>query len=154
MLLGKAENELVGQPIIALLDPAEAPALREFLERPARFAETTRPSLVAKTVAPGVELILFAEGQAGVVSGYFGFVRSVPAEADVTIVPTRPGDEEVEPSMLGRLSRGIRRPLNTIIGFADLIRSSAFGSIENTRYLEYARDIKTAGSEIARYATT
>src|SRR5690606_25406497 len=37
----------------------------------------------------------------------------------------------------------------TIIGFADLIRSAAFGAIENHRYLEYARDIKTAGQEIA-----
>src|SRR5690606_20813997 len=44
---------------------------------------------------------------------------------------------------------GVRRPLNTIIGFADLIRSAAFGTIENHRYLEYARDIKTAGQEIA-----
>ena len=48
-----------------------------------------------------------------------------------------------------RLSRGIRRPLNTIIGFADLIRSSAFGADQNQRYVEYARDIRTAGLEIA-----
>ena len=51
--------------------------------------------------------------------------------------------------MLARISRGVRRPLNTIIGFADLIRSAAFGPIENQRYLEYAQDIKTAGQEIA-----
>ncbi len=51
--------------------------------------------------------------------------------------------------MLARLSRGIRRPLNTIIGFADLIRSAAFGASDNARYLEYARDIRTAGGEIA-----
>src|SRR5690606_10283661 len=57
--------------------------------------------------------------------------------------------ESPEPSMLTRVSRGVRRPLNTIIGFADLIRSAAFGTIENQRYLEYARDIKTAGQEIA-----
>jgi len=51
--------------------------------------------------------------------------------------------------MLTRISRGVRRPLSTVIGFADLIRSAAFGSIENQRYLEYAQDIKTAGQEIA-----
>ena len=28
---------------------------------------------------PNAELILFAEGQAGVVTGYFGFVRAIPA---------------------------------------------------------------------------
>jgi signal transduction histidine kinase len=43
----------------------------------------------------------------------------------------------------------VRRPLNTVIGFSDLIGSAAFGDIENERYLEYARDIKTAGLEIA-----
>lgn len=152
VVYGKTEADLVGQPITALLDPAEAPALREFLERPARFAETTRPSLFAKASVPNAELILFAEGQAGVVTGYFGFVRAIPAaQVDSPAQDATPQRREtdVEPSMLARLSRGIRRPLNTIIGFSDLIRSSAFGTIENARYLEYARDIKTAGSEIA-----
>jgi signal transduction histidine kinase len=153
VVFGKTEADLVGQPVTILLDPAEGPALREFLERPARFAETSRPSLFAKASVPNAELILFAEGQAGVVSGYFGFVRQVaaaPAPAIAAEEPSPPPREDhVEPSMLARLSRGIRRPLNTIIGFSDLIRSSAFGTIENARYLDYARDIKTAGSEIA-----
>ncbi len=151
VVFGKTEADLVGQPITALIDPTEGPALREFLERPARFAETSRPSLLAKASVPNAEVILFAEGQAGVVSGYFGFVRATP------VAPVQPPaeaaqplrEDHVEPSMLARLSRGIRRPLNTIIGFSDLIRSSAFGTIENARYLEYARDIKTAGNEIA-----
>jgi signal transduction histidine kinase len=51
--------------------------------------------------------------------------------------------------MLGRLSRGIRRPLNTIIGFADLIRSSSVADGSHERTAEYARDIRTAGLEIA-----
>jgi signal transduction histidine kinase len=42
----------------------------------------------------------------------------------------------------------VRRPLNTIIGFADLIRSEAFGPVGHERYLEYARDIGAAGGEI------
>lgn len=152
VVFGKTEADLVGQPVSALLDPTDLPALREFLERPARFAETTRPSLFVRGNVPGAQVLLFAEGQAGVVSGYFGFVRAtpvaVPATAAAEDAPP-PREDNVEPSMLGRLSRGIRRPLNTIIGFSDLIRSAAFGTIENSRYLEYARDIKTAGSEIA-----
>lgn len=151
VVYGKTEADLVGRPITTLLDPSEGPALREFLERPARFAETTRPSLFAKASVPDAQLILFAEGQAGVVTGYFGFVRGAPVTPELAPaddVPP-PREDHVEPSMLARLSRGIRRPLNTIIGFSDLIRSSAFGTIENARYLEYARDIKTAGNEIA-----
>ncbi|NMA99175.1 MAG: HAMP domain-containing histidine kinase, partial [Phyllobacteriaceae bacterium] len=40
-------------------------------------------------------------------------------------------------------------PLNTIVGFSDLIRSKAFGEIGNERYEGYADDIAKAGHEIA-----
>ena len=49
--------------------------LRQFLEKPARFAETARPSLAAASDDGETEITLFAEGQAGVVTGYFGFLR-------------------------------------------------------------------------------
>lgn len=153
VILGKTDADLLGLPVSALLDPLELPALKEFLERPARFAETERPSLAARSTQANLQVLLFAEGQAGVVTGYFGFVRATPtiASATTAATPTAPSEraDYVEPSMLARLSRGIRRPLNTIIGFSDLIQSSAFGTIENARYLDYARDIKTAGNEIA-----
>ncbi|MDP1732085.1 MAG: HAMP domain-containing sensor histidine kinase [Devosia sp.] len=142
--LGGADADLLGKPLSTLLDPKGSAALRAFLEQPARFAETARPSLAASGAAPRTDLLIFAEGQAGIVSGYFGFVRRTPAAGG-----DRKGNEDIEPSMLARVSRGVRRPLNTIIGFSDLIRSAAFGTIENQRYLEYARDIKTAGQEIA-----
>lgn len=142
-LLGGAAADIVGKPLAVLIESGEAAALRAFLEQPAKFAETARPCLEIGTVVPHTSLQLFAEGHAGVVSGYFGFLRPFAA-------PVRQAPQELpEPSMLARVSRGVRRPLNTIIGFADLIRSAAFGSIENQRYLEYARDIKTAGQEIA-----
>ena len=144
VLLGRPTDEVVGQPLTTITDAAEGAVLREFLEQPARFAETARPSLAVSGSTPGTELLLFAEGQAGIVTGYFGFIRSRKAARAAA-----PEEDLIEPSMLARISRGVRRPLNTIVGFADLIRSSAFGAIENQRYLEYARDIKTAGQEIA-----
>ena len=139
LLGGDAEQTLLA----ALVHPDDIMALREFLERPARFAETARPAIRLRVAEGQVHLILFAEGSAGIVSGYFGLVApsDVPASA-----AQEPG---IDPSMLARISRGVRRPLNTIVGFADLIRSAAFGTIENHRYLEYARDIRTAGQEIA-----
>lgn len=143
-LLDGAVPDIVGKPLAALIEAGEGPALRAFLERPSKFAETARPHLEINGLAPHTSLLLFAEGHAGVVSGYFGFLRRFALAA-----PGRKPEGETEPSMLARVSRGVRRPLNTIIGFADLIRSAAFGTIENQRYLEYARDIKTAGQEIA-----
>jgi signal transduction histidine kinase len=144
LLLQSTAEDPVGQPLSSLIHPDDGRALQTFLERPARFAETTRPSLVVRGSEPETEILLFAEGQAGIVIGYFGFVRRTAPAAQ----PAADG-EEMEPSMMSRVSRGVRRPLNTIIGFADMIRSAAFGVIENQRYLEYALDIKTAGQEIA-----
>lgn len=144
-LLGTIESDVVGKPLRALIDAKDSSALKGFLERPARFAETARPNLAMNGMIPGINLLIFAEGQAGIVSGYFGFLRGAAA----SVVRERKADDDVDPSMLARVSRGIRRPLNTIIGFSDLIHSAAFGSMENHRYLEYARDIKTAGQEIS-----
>ena len=143
-LTGGTARDIIGKPLAALIEARDAPELRRFLEKPAKFAETARPSLEINGIAPSTSLLLFAEGHAGVVSGYFGFLR-LRAFAQ----PGQKAEEPVEPSMLARVSRGVRRPLNTIIGFADLIRSAAFGTVGNQRYLEYARDIKTAGQEIA-----
>lgn len=147
LILKRSEEQLIGRPISMIVAPSEAPALKEFLERPARFAETARPAISVKGADAGTDVLLFAQGQAGIITGYFGFVRLGPG-ASLPALAVPPGGE-LDPALLGRLSRGVRRPLNTVIGFSDLIGSAAFGPIDNARYLEYARDIKTAGLEIA-----
>jgi len=143
--LGDPQVLLVGKPLSDLVSQADLGELRAFLERPARFAETARPCLRVKAAAPDAEILIFAQGQAGIVSGYFGFIHRIELPA----APRLAAPAEPDAALLARLSRGVRRPLNTIIGFSDLIRSAAFGKIENERYLDYARDIKTAGEEIA-----
>ena len=146
LLLGRTEEQLIGRPLTSLIATGEADNLRSFLERPARFAETARPAITLKGNAPGLELLLFAQGQAGVIANYFGFVRRV----DGAPLPAAAlGGSDADPALLTRLSRGVRRPLNTVIGFSDLIGSAAFGPVENPRYVEYAHDIKSAGLEIA-----
>jgi signal transduction histidine kinase len=146
--MGRSEAQLLGKPLSQIVDPADQPALKAFLERPARFAETARPVLAVRGTAPGTDLMLFAQGQAGVVTGYFGFVHR--REAVAVLPPQQPSRViEADKGLFGRLSRGIRRPLNTIIGFSDLIGGEAFGAIENNRYVDYAQDIKSAGQEIA-----
>lgn len=147
ILLGLTDAEATGRPLSALVEPAALGELQAFLERPARFAETARPSVVLPATVPSAELVLFAEGQAGIVAGYFGFVRKRGGTAQPD--PIQTADDGLEPSMLARISRGIRRPLNTVIGFADMMRSPEFSKAEPQRYVEYARDIKTAGEEIA-----
>ncbi|MBK8085782.1 MAG: PAS domain S-box protein [Devosia sp.] len=150
ILLGRTEDELIGHPLAGLVEPEEIVELKRFLERPARFAETARPAIVFRGRSDGTQLVLFAEGQAGVVAGYFGTLRKLAASPPVAAPPAPAmATDDVEPSMLVRISRGVRRPLNSIIGFADLIHGAASGSPEAQRQAEYARDIKTAGIEIA-----
>ena len=146
MLLGRPAEELIGKPLALLVGKPDMEPLRQFLEKPARFAETARPSIALGSEDGNADLLLFAEGQAGVVTGYFGFLRR---RTRIAPAPAAGTDSEIEPGMLGRLSRGIRGPLNTIIGFADLIRAASAGHPGQERHAEYARDIRTAGLEIA-----
>jgi len=135
---------LTGRTLAGLVGDEDVVSLQAFLERPARFAETARPAIELRTADGRAAITLFALGQAGILSGYFGFVR--PRET----APARRGSgAELDPALLARISRGVRRPLNTIIGFSDLIRSAAFGALGNERYEGYADDISRAGQEIA-----
>ena len=140
--LGQA-GPLEGKPLTNLIAGGEVAALREFLDRPARFAETERPWVKLAAAGGRAEITLFAQGQAGVVTGYFGLVRGREA------APARlSGPTDADPALLGRISRGIRRPLNSIIGFADLMGASA-GAADTAQLLAYARDIGAAGQDIA-----
>jgi signal transduction histidine kinase/PAS domain-containing protein len=139
-LLGQ-DGPLEGKPLTSLIAGNEIATLREFLDRPARFAETARPALTLRSNSGTAEIIIFAQGQAGVVTGYFGFVRG----RDTT--PVRISSQvDADPALLGRISRGVRRPLNTIIGFAELLRA---GTADRERLEGYAQDIGAAGQEIA-----
>lgn len=144
VIIGKPDTDLIGRPLATLLTPEAGDELRAFLERPARFAETARPAIVLAVAEAEADLVLFTEGQAGIVTGYFGFLR----RRDTTRSEPEPrsADDDVEPTILARISRGIRRPLNTIVGFADMIRT---GAGDSGRVPEYAGDIKLAGEEIA-----
>jgi PAS domain-containing protein len=143
--LDARDNELLGKPLAVLIASSHRQALKGFLERPARFAETERPVFRAPSASGSGDVMIFAQGQAGLVTGYFGYVVSTTAAS--APVPLR--SDGPDPALLARLSRGLRRPLNTIIGFSDLIANAAFGPIDNRRYIDYARDIHVAGEDIA-----
>ncbi|MCT8267103.1 PAS domain S-box protein [Afifella sp. JA880] len=49
---------------------------------------------------------------------------------------------------LARISHEIRTPLNAIIGFAELMVEERFGPIENQRYREYLRDIRSSSEHV------
>jgi signal transduction histidine kinase len=137
-------SSILGKTIGELSSADESFALKSFLERPARFAETERPTITVRSLDNKSEVTLFAQGQAGLISGYFGLVRQrnmAPRRASAAL--------EADPALLARIGRGVRRPLNAIIGFSELIRAKAFGELGDERYETYAEDISAAGQEIA-----
>lgn len=49
---------------------------------------------------------------------------------------------------LGHMSHELRTPLNSIIGFSDMISNQLLGQCNVTKYVEYGKDIKFAGSHL------
>ncbi len=49
---------------------------------------------------------------------------------------------------LAKVSREIRTPLNSIIGFSEVMIEEGFGSVENERHQQYVRDIHAAGEQV------
>jgi signal transduction histidine kinase len=71
----------------------------------------------------------------------------------VPSAPTRLVNEqsaEAHAGLIARLNHDLRTPLNAIIGFADLMKSEAFGPIDNDRYRNYVAHMQSCGHDLLR----
>lgn len=146
-LLELDRNKIEKRPFFDLVQVSQRETFQEFLERPAKTAQTLQPYLELKNENGSLGFEIFTQGAAGIVDGYFGVISPLGDQKLDAFSPPMQG--EVATLLLARLSRGIRRPLNTIMGFSELISGQSFGEISNKRYVEYAGDIQTAGEEIS-----
>jgi signal transduction histidine kinase len=144
-LYERSSKTLLGRPVLGLVALKETAKLRAFLEEPARFAGTERPFVRLAGASENLEVLMFAEGMAGIVTGYFGLVHTTKSPSSTQSSASGISDS----SLLERIGRGIRRPLNTIMGFSELIQSGSFGVTEIGKYVEYASDINASGHEIS-----
>ncbi len=56
--------------------------------------------------------------------------------------------DQTKTEFLANMSHELRTPLNAIIGFSEMIRSEAFGSLGNERYAEYNANIHDSGRHL------
>lgn len=142
-LLGPARSVLLGRPLLSYLQPESKPSFAGFLAQPAGGADQAL-TVIAEAGAGPVEISLFADRRGEHAEGYLGLVRaaepSVPAES--------PTAEAEVGTVLAQLSHELRVPLNTILGFSELMLGEGGTLPPPARIAEYARDINRAGRQI------
>lgn len=57
-------------------------------------------------------------------------------------------ENKAKTEFLANMSHELRTPLNAIIGFSDMMSKEMFGPLGSPRYLEYAGDIRNAGTHL------
>jgi signal transduction histidine kinase len=142
-LLGPARSVLLGRPLLSYLQPASKPTFAGFLAQSVASAGEA-VTVIAEAGAGPVEISLFADRRGEHAEGYLGLVRgaesSVPAEA--------PTPEAEIGTVLAQISHELRVPLNTILGFSELMLGESGSLPPPARIAEYARDINRAGRQI------
>ena len=100
------------------------------------------------------EILLDGRTESGrMVAMPIGIQRGGEGDDSVTLMVLRPTedmprqDEASDPQtdILAKVSHEVRTPLNSIIGFAELIKEERFGPVGHAKYLGYAEDIYQSG---------
>ncbi|MBT6094827.1 MAG: PAS domain-containing sensor histidine kinase [Rhodospirillaceae bacterium] len=91
--------------------------------------------------------------ETGHLVGYVSVVRDISARKQVEeemrhAMEAAESGNRAKSEFLANMSHEIRTPLNAIIGFSDIILSSAFGDIGNPRYADYVNDIHHSGQHL------
>ncbi len=73
-------------------------------------------------------------------------IQDITARVEATLAAERANATKSQ--FLANMSHELRTPLNAIIGFSEIMRSEAFGSIADERYIQYAADINDSGTHL------
>lgn len=155
-LFGLAANEVVGDSVTALIEPADHRAVLACLDA----ARTGPPGIVQQREVRGrargggsIPLAMRAghiPAEGGGFSVSFSDIsRFRLLESDLR--KAREAAEEASANradFLARISHEVRTPLTAITGFAELMLEERFGTLGNERYKGYIRDIRDSGVHV------
>ncbi len=86
------------------------------------------------------------EGKPAVFAGFLDIDAQKRSEVELREAKERAEDaNRAKSRFLASVSHELRTPLNAIIGFSEIIGAEMFGSIENSTYVQYGKDIQVSG---------
>ena len=157
-MFGYDGTELVRRNIIELFAPESARLVLDHLDRvqqagTANVPEPSREVLgkVAQGGAIPLSMTIGRTRQDG--PNFFAVFRDLSqlrrGESEL-LQARRVADRaaSAKADMLARISHEVRAPLNAIIGFAEVMIGERFGTLGNTRYAEYMKDIRASGERV------
>ena len=158
-LLGRSSEDCAGAPFETLFCPASREVVRDYLDglRTHGVASILGDGRSVAAAVPGAaDLPLFVT--LGILGDdperrFCAIFRDISASArkEAELVKARDLAEETsrqKSEFITRMSHEMRTPLNSIIGFAEVIMGEHIGNIGSERYRDYIRDIHASGRHL------
>ena len=146
-LFGRSRRELEGTRFANLIAPASRSSLADALRQAQRDIATVTFTVQARD---GAELPVSATirriGEGGVRFGIA--IRDTARLGGSVAVPTDATTGADKSAALTKLCHDARTPLNSILGFCDMILEQRFGPIGNDRYRDYVDNMRQAGTHL------
>jgi diguanylate cyclase (GGDEF)-like protein/PAS domain S-box-containing protein len=155
-MLGYARDELLEMGVEDVLDGDEAAADFSILDS-LSVGETVSIERQLRrkdgSIAPvEIDAKKLADGRVLATHRDIGERRQV-GEALLAAKEAAEAADRVKDEFLGTMSHELRMPLNTIIGFADIIETEMLGPMGNPKYMEYIKDINVSGKHMLSIIT-